>query len=121
MESTRGADWKDRPAPQMVMAPSAGFQYKGGVDAFVAHHITDMGFTGVLRYLQHWGVGDEDIRLALRADQLDFWVHFLMYGDVQAGTAPSEHRHTSYVTTTANSRWSLATCCRLILRKPSRF
>lgn len=84
---SRGVNWNGREAPQMVMAPVPGFPFN--VDAFIAHHITDMGFGGILRFLLWNRVSAVDLRLAELADSMGFWVHFVMYGDVQARTAPS--------------------------------
>ena len=83
-----GSEWPLGAAPQMVMAPVPGFPFN--VRDFVAHHIEDIGFTGVLRYLQMEGVGPDDLLLATLADEMGFWVHFVMYGDAQSGTAPED-------------------------------
>jgi len=75
----------------MVMSPVHGRPWPGGsVDAFVRRHIEQMRFTGIHRPLQGQYPEVPDHRLLQLADELGFWVHFWMYGDRQAGTAPPD-------------------------------
>lgn len=86
----KGSNWWGEEAPRAVMAPDNGADEGWDVDAFVQHHIVDLGFNAVHRALQGLMPSAKDRRLCQLSEELGFRVIYWMYGDVQGGTAPED-------------------------------
>lgn len=85
----KGVKWNNSVAdyPQYIMGPTVGFMNEFNVAAFVKEQIIETGFDGVhIPLLAGWD--DKVFRFLELADEKGFLIHFWLYGDRDAGTAP---------------------------------